>query len=721
MFVADRSNHVVRRIALNGTIQTVVGNAFPGFGGDGGPATQAQLNRPSSIAIAADGSLLIGDAFNHRIRQVRGGIIQTFAGSGIDADAGDGGQAVAAQLVFPQALAVAPDQALLVADSGARRVRKVTSSLPGIGATDLVIPNRGLNQVDVFDARGRHLRTVNTLTNAVVYDFGYDEAGRLSAITDFDGSVTQVERDAAGVPTAIVGPHGQRTQLSLNNNGYLATVSNPLGEYVELGYGVDGLLTSEQDARGNLYQFEYESDGRLKKDSDPAGGSKLLSRVETGNGGHVVSKTTALGHTTSYTMSFANGAIERRVTQPSGLFSTEVTAPDGSIIRTGADGTRTVITLKPDPRFGLLDPSRSVQSVTPLGLTSNATRSSTVVVSDPNDPLSLVSQTEMMTENGQGQRAEISVQAVLGRCSSGTQTRCIRSAQGPARSGRRQKTRRRRRGVLMSAFLDHFGLRSDPFSKEIDDGKLWLPDSKRGVVDDLVSCVHDRKHAAVTGEPGVGKTCVLRALRHALGSDQAFRLTYCHNVTLGRRDFYRHVCHALNIPYGASAGDVFHSLSKHIEELSRERTFPVLLVDEAHLMHQDTLDHLHILLNYAWDSKALLSLILIGLPDLNERLAMRRNRSLQSRLTYRLSIDPLSPDDTAEYIRTRLAAAGVTKELFTSDAIAMIHEAASGSLRDIDRISHTALRGSARRKRKLVERDVVQLVLQTADYAGVVP
>lgn len=149
----------------------------------------------------------------------------------------------------------------------------------------------------------------------------------------------------------------------------------------------------------------------------------------------------------------------------------------------------------------------------------------------------------------------------------------------------------------MSTFLDHFGLRSDPFSKEIDDGKLWLPDSKRGVVDDLVSCVHDRKHAAVTGEPGVGKTCVLRALRHALGSDQAFRLTYCHNVTLGRRDFYRHVCHALNIPYGASAGDVFHSLSKHIEELSRERTFPVLLVDEAHLMHQDTLDHLHILLN----------------------------------------------------------------------------------------------------------------------------
>jgi len=218
----------------------------------------------------------------------------------------------------------------------------------------------------------------------------------------------------------------------------------------------------------------------------------------------------------------------------------------------------------------------------------------------------------------------------------------------------------------MSAYLDHFSLKSEPFSKEIDDNKLWLPDSKRSIVDELVACVHERKHATVTGDPGVGKTCVLRALRHALGTEQAIRLTYCHNVTLGRRDFYRHVCHALGIPYGCTAGDVFLSVSKHIEDLARERTIPVLLVDEAHLLHQDTLDHLHILLNYAWDSRSLLSLILIGLPDLNDRLIMRRNRSLLTRLTYRLSIEPLSSDDTAEYIRARLTAAGASPTAWQS-------------------------------------------------------
>jgi len=265
----------------------------------------------------------------------------------------------------------------------------------------------------------------------------------------------------------------------------------------------------------------------------------------------------------------------------------------------------------------------------------------------------------------------------------------------------------------VSAHLDHFGLHSEPFSKEIDDDKLWLPESKRGIVDELVTCVQERKHAVVTGEPGVGKTCVLRALRHALGTSQAFRLTYCHNVTLGRRDFYRHLCHCLGITYGSTAGDVFLSVSKHVEELSRERALPVLLVDEAHMLHQDTLDHLHILLNYSWDSRSLLSLILIGLPDLDERLTMRRNRSLHSRLHYRLTIEPLSPDDTGDYVRARLAAAGAGKELFTSDAIAILHEGASGSLRDIDRVAHKALRMTARKKRKLVERDVVQSVLQS--------
>lgn len=258
---------------------------------------------------------------------------------------------------------------------------------------------------------------------------------------------------------------------------------------------------------------------------------------------------------------------------------------------------------------------------------------------------------------------------------------------------------------------NHFGLSAEPFSKEIADAELWLPPSKQALKDELVLAMHERKSVLLTGDPGVGKTCLLRALRHAL-PPQTFRLTYCHNVTLGRRDFYRQLCVALGIPRCNTAGDVFYAVSTHVEDLAKERLFPVFILDEAHLLHQDTLDHLHILLNYAWDSRALLSLVLLGLSDLEDRLRLRRNRSLYSRLYLRLSIGSLTPDDTADYLRTRLARVGCTRDLFTSDALAMLHEAASGSLRDTDRLVCLALRAAARKKRKLVERDLVSRILQ---------
>lgn len=162
-------------------------------------------------------------------------------------------------------------------------------------------------------------------------------------------------------------------------------------------------------------------------------------------------------------------------------------------------------------------------------------------------------------------------------------------------------------------------------------------------------------------------------------------------------------------PRAATAGDLFLGVSTHIEELAKERVAPVLLVDEAHLLHQDTLDHLHILLNYQWDAKPLL---LIGLPELHERLRLRRNRSLYSRLHHRVAVEPLVPDDTIDYIRVRLARVGATKDIFSADALAMLHEAASDSLRDTDRLATAALRAAARKK-KIVERDILARLLQT--------
>lgn len=263
---------------------------------------------------------------------------------------------------------------------------------------------------------------------------------------------------------------------------------------------------------------------------------------------------------------------------------------------------------------------------------------------------------------------------------------------------------------MADSIQTHFSLNAAPFTKEIADTDLWLPPSRQSPIDDLVECLDSRRSALVTGESGVGKTCILRAVRQQLPKER-FRLTYCHNATLGRRDFYRQVCIALGLAPKATAAAVFHAVSTQVHELATARVHPVFLIDEAHLLHPDVLGHLHILLNYEWDSRALLSLVLIGLPELDDRLASSVHKSLLSRLHTRLRIAPASAVDSADYLRHRLALAGCNKELFTADAVALLHENSGGAHRDLDRLASLALREAVSRKKKLVEHDLVSAVL----------
>lgn len=258
--------------------------------------------------------------------------------------------------------------------------------------------------------------------------------------------------------------------------------------------------------------------------------------------------------------------------------------------------------------------------------------------------------------------------------------------------------------------LSAFGFTQSPFTKEISDNDLWLPPSKEALVTDLVEAIEARQSVLLAGEAGVGKTCVLRALRQRLPKER-FRLTYCHNATLGRRDFYRQLCLALGLSPKATAAAVFYAVTLHVQEMAPSRVHPVFLLDEAHLLHPDVLAHLHILLNYEWDSRALLSIVLVGLPELDDRLALGAHRPLLSRLHARLRLDPVTLDDTEQYMRYRLKLAGCERELFAREVTGLIHEASAGAHREIDRLASLALKEAARKKRKLVERELVRDLL----------
>jgi hypothetical protein len=127
LYFADTNRHQVFESTLAGALLVVAGSGAQGFSGDNGPATAAQLNSPQSVAIGPDGTLYIADTGNQRIRAVAAGQITTFAGDGTAGYAGDNGPAASAIFDHPNALAIDTTGALLVADSGNHRVRRISA------------------------------------------------------------------------------------------------------------------------------------------------------------------------------------------------------------------------------------------------------------------------------------------------------------------------------------------------------------------------------------------------------------------------------------------------------------------------------------------------------------------------------------------------------------------------------------------------------------------
>ncbi|MEP6714464.1 MAG: hypothetical protein ABJC09_02755 [Terriglobia bacterium] len=129
LYLADGASSRIRKITPAGVISTVVGNGTPGHSGDGGPAISAQLIGPLGVAVDGRGNLYIADASDNRIRKVTpAGIITTVAGNGNPGYSGDGGPATSAQLSGPFGVAVDGGGNLYIADSGNSRIRKVNAT-----------------------------------------------------------------------------------------------------------------------------------------------------------------------------------------------------------------------------------------------------------------------------------------------------------------------------------------------------------------------------------------------------------------------------------------------------------------------------------------------------------------------------------------------------------------------------------------------------------------
>ncbi|HEX9441272.1 MAG TPA: hypothetical protein VF909_16425, partial [Roseiflexaceae bacterium] len=266
---------------------------------------------------------------------------------------------------------------------------------------DLAIAAASGEEIYVFNADGRHLRTLDALASAVRYEFTYDADGRLTGVTDRDGNATTVERDEKGTPTTIVGPFGSRTTLRLDANGYLSAVVDPAEERVTLEYAPAGLLTSFTDPEGNVSRFDYDVLGRLDREELPDG--SVSSRSLAGDvASYTITLKTAMLRTTTYAVEHQAGGTMRRVlTDPGGARTEELIGADGSRKATLPDGTRVEIQWGPDPRWNMQAPVlKQLTQTTPGGLSAIIVGERAVALAKSDDPLSLQTLTERLTIDG---------------------------------------------------------------------------------------------------------------------------------------------------------------------------------------------------------------------------------------------------------------------------------------------------------------------------------
>ncbi|MFD0712153.1 S-layer homology domain-containing protein [Paenibacillus sp. GCM10027626] len=196
LYIAEFAGNRIRKVDTAGIISTVAGTGAYGYSGDGGPATSAQLNYPSGVAVDRFGQLYIADAGNHSIRKVdASGTISTVAGTGSHGYAGDGGAATSAQFYNPYALAAASDGELYIADVFNQRIRKLSlgaqtvdafanSHSPEVGAdvdNTITIFVKNANGVTDMSFSGEHEVTISGYLQAPDNSYGSLNGTALSA------------------------------------------------------------------------------------------------------------------------------------------------------------------------------------------------------------------------------------------------------------------------------------------------------------------------------------------------------------------------------------------------------------------------------------------------------------------------------------------------------------------------------------------------------------
>lgn len=240
-------------------------------------------------------------------------------------------------------------------------------------------------------------------------------------------------------------------------------------------------------------------------------------------------------------------------------------------------------------------------------------------------------------------------------------------------------------------YEQYWGLSTLPF-QNVPDPNFYFPSEmhQEGLKRLLYAIEQGKGAGMLTGEIGCGKTTLVRAFMNLLAVEK-YDEALITNPDLPRDDFLEEANRQFGVTRpGRTKGRLWKALTSHLSENLTAGKESVLIVDEAHTIRDnEVFEELRQILNLQLNDRFLITLILVGQPELKERIA--RNRQLDQRIAIRYHLGPLDWKETLKYVQHRLQVAGTKREIFSQEALQLIWQYTRGIPRSINNLADLCL------------------------------
>jgi type II secretory pathway predicted ATPase ExeA len=258
-------------------------------------------------------------------------------------------------------------------------------------------------------------------------------------------------------------------------------------------------------------------------------------------------------------------------------------------------------------------------------------------------------------------------------------------------------------------YRSFYGLTQNPFEKEAHIKPFESFDYIQ-VKERCKWLMETRGLGVITGKSGTGKTYAIRNFVSTF-NNRNYKFYYVHSTSLTNIEFYRAVCNVFNIEASHRKVTMFQKIREFItNQFKDSRIIPVLIIDEAQYLNQGTLNDLSLLLNYEYDSRNFLTIILIGPDTLSNTLSRNINESLHQRITMNFELCGFSLDEFKTYITSGLEKAGCNQKLFDEILINSIYNFSQESVRVANRYLTLCLLAGAKKGETVISMETLKEV-----------